>query len=356
MKRTTLLPLLALLCCLSATGQVTVWPGDANNNGIANHVDLLYVGLAHGAMGPIRDTTANISWMPNQGTSIWQQTTSNGVDYAYVDTDGSGFIDNLDQAAIDQNYDLVHGMVVPDTGTAFSTNSPSLSLDFAQDSILLFGDTVVLVNIVLGDLGNTLDSIYGLAFTVEFDSSVVDSAFFMLQGGFLASTSSVLSIGRVKQASGKIEMGITRVNHVNAAGQGAIGSIGIVMDDNLRTSQFFEVGLQISDVVAFGAGGSYIPLRPVGDTLRVNTPSVSTTKPLGGFKVYPVPTDHWLKVELPTGIDEVLLHDVTGKEIYMARPESPSDILFDVGELPPGAYLLSVRSGKAWMRKKVLVQ
>ena len=356
MKRTALLPFLALLCCLSTTGQVTVWPGDANNNGIANHVDLLYVGLAHGAIGPVRDSTANISWVPNQGTSIWQQTTLNGVEYAYVDTDGNGFIDNMDTAAIGQNYDLVHGVVVPDSGIAFTSSSPTLALDFSQDSIVLFGDTMILVNILLGNMGSVLDSIYGLAFTIEFDSSVVDSAFYNLQGGFMASTSSVLNMGRVKQSEGKIELAITRVNHVNAVGQGAIGSIGIVMDDNLRTSQFFEVGLRISDVVAFAAGGSYVPLQPIGDTLAVNSPVVSREAPQQAFRVYPVPTDERFKVELPGGIDEAVLHDVAGKMIHRAEAEGAHSLVFDVRKLPPGAYFLSVRSGDAWHRKKVLVQ
>lgn len=356
MKRTALLPILTLLCFLPVASQVTVWPGDANNNGIANHVDLLYVGLAHGAMGPIRDSLGNITWVPNQNTSIWQQSTPNGVEYAYIDCNGSGFIDNMDTSAIEQNYDETHGVVVPDTGLAWVQSSPTLSLDFSQDSILLFGDTTILVNILLGDSGLPIDSIYGLAFTIEFDSSAVDSAFFNLQGGFLASSSSVLSLGKVKKSKGKIEMAITRVNHVNAVGAGAIGSIGIVMDDNLRTSQYFEVGLKITDVVAFAAGGSPLALRPIGDTLAVNTPTTSREQPLAAFEVHPIPANNWLRIHAPDGIDEARLYDLTGKRQRTVRPSGHREAIVDVRRLPAGVYLLSVRTGDAWVRKKVLVQ
>jgi len=33
---------------------IEVWPGDASNNGIANHIDLLYIGVAYNQEGPIR--------------------------------------------------------------------------------------------------------------------------------------------------------------------------------------------------------------------------------------------------------------------------------------------------------------
>lgn len=353
MKKTVLIPLLLLLASLPAQGQVTVWPGDANNNGIANHVDLLYVGLAHGALGPVRDSLINNNWAPNQNTSIWQQNTNNGIDYAHIDCNGNGFIDNLDTVAMSQNYGLTHGIVNPDTGLVWTQSSPTLSLELSQDSILLTGQTLVLVNILLSNSGLPIDSIYGLAFTVEYDSVVVDTAFYNLQGGFMANSSSVLRLGKVKPQSYEIEMAITRVNHLNAVGQGAIGSIGIVMDDNLRTSANYEVGLRIKDVIAFSAHGTPIPLRPIGDTLTVTTLPTSADEPGGTLSIYPVPAEDWLRMRLPAGIEEVKLYDLAGKLQHHAKPEGAQETELDLRTLPAGVYMLGIRSGDAWYRKKI---
>ena len=61
----------ALLLCFQLTyAQMIRWPGDANNNGIVNHFDLLYVGRAFGQTGPI--DTFNGSFVPDT-LPFWTQ-------------------------------------------------------------------------------------------------------------------------------------------------------------------------------------------------------------------------------------------------------------------------------------------
>ena len=48
------LPLLVALILWSVSASGQVWPGDVNNNGVVNNVDLLYLGFAHGHVGPAR--------------------------------------------------------------------------------------------------------------------------------------------------------------------------------------------------------------------------------------------------------------------------------------------------------------
>ena len=56
--------LIALAICLCSEigwSQLLVWPGDANNDGIVNNLDLLNLGLGFGRQGNPRDTIS-ITW------------------------------------------------------------------------------------------------------------------------------------------------------------------------------------------------------------------------------------------------------------------------------------------------------
>ncbi len=68
-----------------------VWPGDANNNGIANAVDALYIGVAYGTEGPERDD-ATTDWEA-QPFELWGAAFPDGTNYGYADADGDGEID-----------------------------------------------------------------------------------------------------------------------------------------------------------------------------------------------------------------------------------------------------------------------
>ena len=69
-----------------------VWPGDINNNGTVNNVDLLYWGIAQGSAGLPRDEEGT-DWGAYSIDDLWGQTFSNGLDYAYADCDGNGFVE-----------------------------------------------------------------------------------------------------------------------------------------------------------------------------------------------------------------------------------------------------------------------
>jgi hypothetical protein len=64
-----------------------VWPGDLNNDGIANYCDLIALGEAYETTGPTRPAPYN--WAPQNGDG-WGGQQGNGEDLKHLDADGSG--------------------------------------------------------------------------------------------------------------------------------------------------------------------------------------------------------------------------------------------------------------------------
>ena len=81
MKVLRILPFF-LICLVQITSAQLVWPGDVNNNGIVNEVDLLTLGKAFGAAGPSRGET-NLIWQGEEIIEQWEGTFPNGLNYAF---------------------------------------------------------------------------------------------------------------------------------------------------------------------------------------------------------------------------------------------------------------------------------
>ena len=77
-----------------------IWPGDINNNGVVNGIDLLYLGVAFDEEGPLRPD-AGTSWQAHPMGDSWGQNFPNGMNYAFADADGNGIVNEADlQSAI----------------------------------------------------------------------------------------------------------------------------------------------------------------------------------------------------------------------------------------------------------------
>ncbi|MEL6133474.1 MAG: hypothetical protein AAFR59_08945, partial [Bacteroidota bacterium] len=145
----------------------SVWPGDANDDGIANNLDVLTLGQTSGATGPLRPN-ASLNWIA-QPAPDWTQSLPSGVNYKHSDTDGNGIVNFDDTLAIFQNYGLMHNRMAP---TAQS--GPNIFTSILEDSIQV-GDTLDFT-IHLGEDTLPVNNFYGVAFSMDFDTALVDLA------------------------------------------------------------------------------------------------------------------------------------------------------------------------------------
>lgn len=88
-KTVLFLFIFSLSTALSA--QSTLWPGDANDNGRVNGIDLLMWSYGFNTEGKIRPN-ASVSWIAQPMGAAWVDTFPNGTNLAYADFDGNAKI------------------------------------------------------------------------------------------------------------------------------------------------------------------------------------------------------------------------------------------------------------------------
>src|SRR6185295_12937804 len=71
---------------LITLGCDSVWPGDANYDGVANNLDLLPIGVAYGSTGTVRPGASN-NWV-GQAANDWGISLASGTDYKHIDCNG----------------------------------------------------------------------------------------------------------------------------------------------------------------------------------------------------------------------------------------------------------------------------
>jgi hypothetical protein len=138
--------IITFLTCFIYIGNIDgqfVYPGDANQDSIANNIDVLYLGKAYGQTGAAR-TTVSISWeLYDIPTSPWSDNIY-GIPAYFSDCDGNGSVGDQDLEAVQVNYGLQYGTYVP----VGEGDDPILKIEGVQDTIGL-GDEM-LFRVVMG--------------------------------------------------------------------------------------------------------------------------------------------------------------------------------------------------------------
>ncbi|MFT4761073.1 MAG: hypothetical protein ACI9XO_003787 [Paraglaciecola sp.] len=211
-----------LLLLFAEMNAQLMWPGDVNNNGIVNHIDVLYLGNAIGTVGPPR-TDATINWEGQTIRTLWAEEFSNGVNYAYADSDGNGIISQEDFfLGIDSNYGFTHGVVISEN---FDLGVPDASpqLGFSEVSDPIIEGTIAGILLSFGTEDLPVEDFYGVAFSINYDLDIVQFGFFPFQNfegfdeGWLDNDGGEPLISfRPNLTGNKIEVAITRTSGMPA--------------------------------------------------------------------------------------------------------------------------------------------
>ena len=143
-----------------------VWPGDANSDGTADNLDVLELGLHYTQTGPSRVSISN-TWQSHFANN-WTGTITNGKNLNHSDCNGDGTVNNSDTLAIYNNYGLTHAFKPAQTNTV----NPQLSI--VPDQPMVTKGTWGTASIYLGDATTSIDNINGVAFTVDFDNTLIE--------------------------------------------------------------------------------------------------------------------------------------------------------------------------------------
>ncbi len=324
--------------CTTAGG---VWPGDANYDLRVDNLDILAIGIASGETGPVRGGATN-NWI-EQPVTDWSNSFVTGVNMKHADCDGNGVVDITDTVAVSLNYGLQHPASRLANQNVNPNSSSFLSIDVTPDSV--GPNTPVHVSINL-----SIDSIYGIAFSVNYNPALLDASSLIPDfSNTWLGTNGVNMIGFAKAnpVEGRIDFALTRTDHTDA-----FGGAGQLLSFDMVTAPIIPVASTLNMEVNNVNG---IFLSETYEVIAGNTDSsfVDSTVSVQKYEAEFMNLNAWisnqiLSVAFYAGYIsplELTLSDVTGRIIYS------NSIFTEIGfnkkeialnNLAGGIYILTV--------------
>ncbi len=335
-----------------------VWPGDANVDFTANNFDLLPIGLAYGSNGPVRQN-ASLAWVAQSSTD-WLQTQLNGADYKHIDCDGDGLIDAADTLPILLNYGFTHQRASLVDAVA---SAPSLYFTFVNDTAMA-GDTLHF-EIGLGTVVQPADSVYGIAFTINYSKEVVDSNSAHIshaQCWIGTPGNNLLTLQHDNYTNGKIDCAIVGTDHLNKQGFGTIGVLGIDMKDDLsgRDSLIKTLNLSFSNLRFIDVYGNEKALNAQNDSIIVwqDITKLEEYTAQHTFSIYPNPASDFVMLNfsnLKQQSEKVSLLNMYGVEVYSTSNLQNGKLQLSTKNFNSGIYFIQVKTTQSILSKKLII-
>jgi hypothetical protein len=324
-----------------------VWSGDTDTSGVVNQNDVLNIGLAYGSTGFVRSYCNNsfvrdtcMFWREQYGAD-WSKQTPDKVNFKHIDTNGDGIINNADTMAIKRNW----------SKTRTLTNDPILVVRNATP--LYIQTNSIGVNqwgafpIMLGDANSPANGIYGLAFTITYDPSVIDAStvYFTHNQSWMGASSELLSI--FNNESGRLDIGLTKINQTNANGKGQIGTIHFKLKSGVANK---ALNFNVLEPKMINNNAVVIPTSPVATSTTVT--SIAEPEWASRLIIQPNPTtgDFYIDINEAT-IQQVKIFDISGKLIDIKQNvnrDTPLSIE------PIGTFFLQIQTDKGMISRKIV--
>jgi len=325
-----------------------VWPGDANSDGTADNIDVLELGLHYTQTGTPRTSISNV-WQSYHADN-WTGTISSGKNVNHSDCNGDGIINDNDTLAIYNNYGLTHAFKATETTTV----NPQLSI--VPDQNYVDKGNWGTSSIYLGEATNPINNINGVAFTVNFDNTLIEtnSIYIEYQNSFLDLANQDLDFRKTDFANGKIYTATTHTVSNNVSGFGKIASLHYKIKSTLTSDAVLN--LSLTQANQSNASGSITPLSAGSASLLAVGASVGLTEFLnsGYVSINPNPTNGTIVISSTTDIEKVEVTNLTGQILISESVNSKTHSL-NLEALANGVYFVKVYNSQKQVSLKKLV-
>jgi len=320
-----------------------VWPGDANYDYIADMRDILPIGIGYGATGPVR-ANASTNWTGQLATD-WTQSLLSGVNYKHADCNGDGVIDSIDLGAIALNYGFMHNK----TGALQTPTGVPFRIDISQDTI--YSGNMLHADIYLGDSAIAIaDSVYGVAMSLRYDASLVKTDSF-LQVDFNNSwigTEQLDMLTLVKRfdTTGKLDIGMVRLDQQNQSGAGKLASLSMVMQDDItgKRSIFENFAFQVDMLKIISFDETDVSTHIITDTVVIyqqQTTAAGHIQANNGIALYPNPAAGLVLIASPgVPFHGFTVYNALGRAIRSVECADGERFLLEVQQFPDGMYFI----------------
>ncbi|MBL7828243.1 MAG: T9SS type A sorting domain-containing protein [Saprospiraceae bacterium] len=321
-----------------------VWPGDADNNNVVNHFDLLYLGLGIGAGHEPRLNGDEI-WQGDDSNDWPQSTARRHINFKNFDTNGDGLINQSDTSAIYKHW--TQAIRKFDRTSPWALPAP-LDTVIEQTRLELLADTISTGTTVLIPVSLSASGIQGLAFSISYDSSLIaDAPRFIPASSWLGTPGNLLDVQKDFPGQSRLDVAITRINQFAVSGSGVIGHIEfkyklLPADSLLKTHLFATRVIAITpDEQLIGFSDTRKPVILKGGVV---SGVLGDSRGLGEFKVSPNPASDvvWVESEYEL-IDRIEVIHVGGAILSKISPDFPSqNVAVKLDFLPSGVYFLKL--------------
>lgn len=333
---------------LVGTAQGCVWPGDADDNTTVNNWDLLPIALAYGESGAAR-ANASINWMGQTATDWTTVSPIAGLpNYKHIDCNGDGLIDQNDLTAVQNNYGQSY----------YRSNGLAGNIPFYVQSTAVNEGERISLPIHLGSATDIAADVYGVAFTINYDTEMVDAG--SVDVDFLNTWlgSNLMEIQYDFSQNGQIEVAVSRKDRLNITGYGQIGSLNLtIRDDILRSATSRNMDLEITNIRLIRNNNVELGTNPQTGTVTINLVSaVEATSHDFMVSVFPNPAQALLNVRTDNAELEVIqLYNLTGQLVYQANALNGVLHSISLDEMAQGIYILQVTTDKGLQTHRVVV-
>ena len=360
-----------LHACQAFSQPVFMYPGDANNDGRADHFDILPVGIAYGQIGPPRDP-ALTDWAL-QVSEPWAPSLLpvSQIDLAFVNSNGDTLIDSLDIQAIASNYDSVQNNSMPPpipyierlTQFCFSCAPPDIVVTFSQDTVSGLDTFSAIFELRYPPNVLPQQGALGIAFDVEYEydpEKIIDSLTQVIffddfdDRMYIAATHTKVTTAGLLPQAGKVEFGVAgKGQNVFFLPDNPLFVLEFVISDMIireNAAEFFT--LNISNILILNELEQIIgPGEIKTDTVVVDLKNIFREKL--SLTLSPNPAHEMLFFDsADTPMEKIEIQNLAGKRFIEVDVAGRNRFELPVAALPPGVWLAVVRTKKGVVVKK----
>ena len=327
-----------------------IWPGDVNADGVVSVKDILPIGLFFGEVG-IERADNSTDWYAHSGEN-WNNPYSD-IDLKFVDTDGDGQITSADTSAISlayaKNDNLTPNIPATKKQISISFGTPSIANPQPGD--------FVSIPLILGTEYFPAVDIYGFTFNLNYWVDAMDNEFISFdEDSWLTQNDAVLSMAH-KPYNGRLEAALTRTGKLASSGEGIIGTLNFIIDDQIDGYKLNDgkIDISITGGEVSNSTGQSFSINSGSTQLQINLAGTGLVE-LDPSQVilYPNPADEDINIHLNGGFKatEIEILDMHGRMIFNIKGLDTNDYQLSLRDLTSGMYIAKVITLDGIVNKK----
>ncbi len=296
----------------------SVWPGDSNNDGIADAGDLIPLGIYYGSTGPSRAIVSN-TWQKYYSLP-WNNQIANFNDAKFADCNGDGIVNLDDTLALTINAGLSHPLRL---ALNINTTKKHAYIHFQNDTIN--SGSFANINFDFDINVGTTDSIYSFQLAsllnpinVVLNTLYTDKAI-PTWGSY---ASNYIAISTLNSNSNKYIIAATVIDHQNKVVNQNLLHFGFKILN--QTGQGFWYKLPVEKFIVYDNKGATLDYSLISDSVFVTIVTGINENSLHASELYFRNND---KIILNEPIDQLRIFDLAGRLVFKRNYLKANDVI-----------------------------